>query len=147
MKFLKSNDKDSYRKVIRKLLEYADTILITCTSDEDLTGTSVYQNLLPESIEMKVLRKWPGTQSNHQGKLFYFHYNQRVVDEIKLFNCFYRDSIHDYSPIDVAIDMAFLKDGKSVLYSIAHEYEVRVIDNQLAGELKQMGLNMGKYAR
>ncbi|MGK0553409.1 hypothetical protein [Macrococcus capreoli] len=147
MQFLISNDKESYRKVIRKLLDYADTILITTTLGEDFTQTIIYQNLLAEFIEMKVRRKWPGTQGNHQGNLYYFHYNERVVNEIKLFNCFYKESIQDYSPIELDIDIAFLKHGKSVLYSIAHEYEVRVIDNQLAGELKQMGLKVEKFAR
>lgn len=56
-------------------------------------------------------------------------------------------SYENYSPIDVAIDIAFLKDDENVLYSIAHEHEIRVIDNQLAVELKQMGIKIGKYAR
>ncbi|MGK0575965.1 hypothetical protein [Macrococcus capreoli] len=145
MHYLISNDKESYRTVIRKLLDYADTILITCTLGEDFTETSIYKNLSSEFIEMKVQRKWPGTQGNHQGNLYYFHYNQRVVNEIKLFNCFYKEDGFDYSPIEVDIDIAFLKDGKSVLYSIGHEHEVRVMDNKLAGELKQMGLKVVKY--
>lgn len=145
MQNLISNDKDSYSKVIRRLLNYADTMIITCPSWEDFTETTVYENIKSHLFDVKISKKWPGKQSSIYANLYYYHFNQSVVNEIKLFNCFYQDDNVNYSPIEVDIDIAFLKDGKEILYSITHEHEVRIIDQQLAFELKQMGLEIVKY--
>ena len=91
MKILRLRNKEDYRTVLKVLIQYADTIQLTVTGDEDFTKQSLYQAFDEDLIKVVQTKKWPGTIRSSPGAMSYFYpYNTKMVNFLNKYNSFYK---------------------------------------------------------
>lgn len=147
MKILRLRNKEDYRTVLKVLIQYADTIQLTVTGDEDFTKQSLYDTFSNELIKVVKIKKWPGTIRSGEGVMSYFYpYNDAMAGFLKKYDAFYKQyrengiSFFGYSLDRIEVDMAFLSNNEVVFYTIAHENEMRIVSDKLERALSKSGL-------